>query len=102
MVTEYGMSEAIGPRTFDSGQSSVFLGKELTQGQNYSDAIAEKIDNEIGLLLQKAQRTAKKIIQDNRNRLTNLANRLISDETVEGQDLLNLLKGPSEEASTAV
>jgi cell division protease FtsH len=102
MVTEYGMSETIGPRTFDSGHGTVFLGKELTQGQNYSDAIAEKIDNEIGLLLQKAQRTAKKIIQDNRNRLTNLANRLISDETVEGPDLLNLLKGPSEEASTAV
>ena len=102
MVTEYGMSETIGPRTFDSGQGTVFLGKELTQGHNYSDAVAEKIDNEIGLLLQKAQRTAKKIIQDNRNRLTNLANRLISDETVEGQDLLNLLKGPSEEPSTAV
>jgi cell division protease FtsH len=100
MVTEYGMSEAIGPRTFDSGQSSVFLGKELTQGHSHSDAIAEKIDTEIGLLLQKAQQTAKKIIQDNRNRLTNLANRLISDETLEGPDLMNLLTGPTEEPST--
>ena len=47
MVTEYGMSGELGPRTFSSGQEMVFLGKELGHGPNYSDAVAEKIDNEI-------------------------------------------------------
>jgi cell division protease FtsH len=101
MVTEYGMSESIGARTFDSGNSPVFIGRELTQSQGYSDAIAEKIDTEIGALLQKAQQTARKIIQDNRTRLTNLASRLMTDETVEGPDLHGILTGPSEEATAA-
>ena len=48
MVTEYGMSGELGPRTFGSGQGTVFLGKEFGQSPDYSDAVAEKIDTEIG------------------------------------------------------
>ena len=95
MVTEYGMSGELGPRTFDSGQEMVFLGKELGHGSNYSDAVAEKIDNEIGSLLQKAQETAKKVLEANRARLTYLANRLLTEETIEGADLQKLLVGSS-------
>ena len=99
MVTEYGMSESIGPRTFDNGHSPIFLGKELTQAQNYSDAIAEKIDTEIGQLLHKAQQTARRIIQDHRARLTRLASRLLAEETLEGPELHRILSGSSEEAT---
>ncbi len=95
MVTEYGMSGELGPRTFDSGQEMVFLGKELGHGPNYSDAVAEKIDNEIGSLLNKAQETAKKVLEANRARLTYLANRLLSEETIEGPALQELLVGSS-------
>ena len=95
MVTEYGMSGELGPRTFDSGQEMVFLGKELGHGPNYSDAVAEKIDNEIGSLLQKAQETAKRVLEANRARLTYLANRLLTEETIEGPDLQKLLVGSS-------
>jgi cell division protease FtsH len=101
MVTEYGMSEALGPRTFDSGQGMVFLGKELAQGHSYSDAVAEKIDTEISNLLSKAQQTAKKIIQENRAKLTLLAKKLIAEETVEGSELLGILNGTSEDAPVA-
>jgi len=101
MVTEYGMSEALGPRTFDSGQGMVFLGKELSQGHSYSDAVAEKIDTEISNLLSKAQQTAKKIIQENRAKLTLLAKKLIAEETVEGPELLGILNGTSEDAPVA-
>ena len=95
MVTEYGMSGELGPRTFSSGQEMVFLGKELGHGPDYSDAVAEKIDNEIGSLLRKAQETAKKVLEANRARLTHLANRLLQDETIEGSDLQELLAGSS-------
>jgi cell division protease FtsH len=96
MVTEYGMSEALGPRAFDSGQT-VFLGKELTQGHGYSDAVAEKIDTEISHLLSKAQQTAKKIIHEHRAKLTLLAKKLIAEETVEGPELLGILNGTASE-----
>ena len=98
MVTEYGMSTEIGPRTFETGQSMVFMGKEMGSGANYSDAIAEKIDSEIGHLLTKAQQTAKKIIAENRTKLTKLATRLISDETLEGPDLHGILDSPPDDA----
>ncbi len=96
MVTEFGMSGELGPRSFDTGQEMVFLGKELAQGHNYSDAIAEKIDAEIGSLLHKAQQTAKKALETNRARLTLLAKRLLSDETLEGPELQQLLNGAGE------
>ena len=95
MVTEYGMSSELGPRTFGSGHGNVFLGKELAQGQDYSDAVAEKIDTEIGSLLRRAQQRAKQVLEANRAKLTLLANKLLVDETIEGTDLQKLLLGPS-------
>ena len=101
MVTEYGMSEELGPRSFDTGQELIFLSKELAQGHNYSDTIAEKIDTEIGSFLHKAQRTAKRIIESNRSRLALLAHRLLAEETVEGAELQELLATLVEEAPLA-
>ena len=94
MVTEYGMSEQLGPQTFDSGQGTVFLGKELAEGASYSDAMAEKIDSEIGTILLAARKTARRVLESQRERLQLLAQRLLADETIEGPDLQRLLKGP--------
>ncbi len=101
MVTEYGMSSGLGPRTFGTGQETVFLGKELTQGAKYSDAVAAKIDTEIGSLLERAQHTASRVIEANRAKLTLLANKLLSDETIEGRELERILSGSVEEAALA-
>ena len=101
MVTEFGMSEELGPRTFNSGPDMVFLGKELSQKQNYSDAIAEKIDAEIGSLLHRAQQTAKTILQSQSEKLTLIAKRLLLKETIEGPELQELLGGSLEEAPLA-
>ena len=94
MVTEYGMSEGLGPRTFNSGKDMVFLGKELSQGHDYSDALAEKIDAEIGSLLHRAQQTAKRILESQCEKLTLLAKRLLVEETIEGPELQELLAEP--------
>ena len=96
MVTEYGMSSNLGPRTFGTGQEMVFLGKELAQGHDYSDAVAEKIDTEIGNLLQKARQTASRVIESQRAKLTLLAKRLLVEETLEGADLRQILLGSPE------
>ncbi len=101
MVTEYGMSGKLGPRTFDTGREITFLGKELTQGHSYSDAVAEKIDGEIESILDKARQRAKRIIKTNRAKLNILAKRLLSEETIEGAELKKLLADPPEEAPLA-
>lgn len=91
MVTEYGMSEEMGPRTFGAGQDLVFLGKEMSQRSNYSDAVAARIDSEIEGFLCKARDTATRVLEANRLRLTALANKLLSDETLDGPDLQDIL-----------
>ena len=95
MVTEYGMSDDLGPRTFGAGQDLVFLGKELAQGPNYSDDVAARIDNEIEGFLCKARDIATKVLTANRAKLTLIAKRLLSDEILEGADLQELLSGSS-------
>ena len=95
MVTEYGMSEGLGPRTFGAGQDLVFLGKELAQGPNYSDDVAAKIDCEIEGFLCNARDIATEILEANRANLTLMANRLLSEETLEGTELQELLNGSS-------
>ncbi len=95
MVTEYGMSEELGPRTFGAGQDLVFLGKELAQGPNYSEDVAARIDSEIEGFLRKARDIATKVLEANRPKLTLMANRLLSVETLEGPELQELLSGSS-------
>ena len=101
MVTEYGMSGGLGPQTFGTGQDILFLGRELGQGHNYSEAMAEKIDAEVGNLLTKAKEKAKSIIEVHRGRLTLLAKKLLTEETLEGQELQELLAGSTEETPVA-
>ena len=98
MVTEYGMSGELGPRVFDTGQDIVFLGKELAQGRSYSDAVAEKIDAEIGALLKKAKQTAREILESQRSQLKQLTSRLLVEETLEGPDLQKLLTDPVDDS----
>ena len=101
MVTEFGMSETLGPRAFDEGAGMVFLGKELTQGRNYSDAVAKQIDSEIGKLLNRSKATAVRILTKNRERLDRLAGRLIEVETLDGDHLNMLLQGDDPEPAAA-
>ena len=93
MVTEYGMSDDLGPRTFGAGQDLIFLGKELAQGPNYSEDVASRIDTEIEKFLCKARDVATSVLEANRAKLTLMAKRLISDETLEGPDLQEILSG---------
>ena len=99
MVTEYGMSDELGPQTFESGGGQVFLGREMSSGRKYSDVVAQKIDAETNVLLRKAKETAKWAIERNSLILHKLADKLIDSETVHGPELLELF---AEDAASEV
>ena len=91
MVTRYGMSSKLGPRTFGKREELVFLGREISEQRDYSDKIAQDIDEEVYGLVETAYETATKVITDNRSKLSDLARYLIANETVEGDDLREIL-----------
>jgi cell division protease FtsH len=93
MVTRYGMSEKLGPRTFGKREELIFLGKELSEQRDYSDRIAETIDSEVHNLLTNGYKTAKTILTKRANVLVRLAEYLKEHETAEGE-ILNALLSP--------
>ena len=92
MITRLGMSKKLGPRTFGKREELVFLGREISEQADYSDSIAESIDEEVHGLLDGAYVTATKLIKGNTGKLTELAKHLIEHETIEGDDLSQLLE----------
>ncbi len=93
MVTDFGMSEELGPRTFGQRQELVFLGREISEQRDYSEKIARKIDDEVHSIIQLAYNTAKRIVSENKTRLKQIADQLIVRETLEEADLDELFKG---------
>ena len=101
MVTRYGMSSKLGPRTFGKREELVFLGREISEQRDYSDKIAQDIDEEVYGLVENAYQKATKVITDNRERLSHLARYLIANETVEGDELKEILDPDADGAATA-
>jgi len=87
MVTDFGMSDKLGPRTFGDKQEMVFLGREISEQKDYGDKVADTIDEEVNRIIQQARGAARKILTENRAKLVNLAEKLIAQETLEGKDL---------------
>ena len=91
MVTRWGMSEHLGPRTFGKTDEMVFLGREITETRNYSEKIAELIDEEVRQLIVDAQERAREVLSERRAVLDKLASALLEAETIEGDPLTRLL-----------
>jgi cell division protease FtsH len=92
MVTEYGMSEKLGPMQFgQSQQGQVFLGRDLHSEQNYSDAIAHEIDNEIQRFIKESYERAKQILTENRDKLELVAQTLLEVETLDAEQINHLV-----------
>jgi len=92
MVTEYGMSKKLGPLTFGRKHGAIFLGRDLGEERNYSEKIASQIDEEVRALVEKAYAAARKILETNREKLVNVANKLIEQEYLDGEELKELLR----------
>ncbi len=93
MVTQWGMSERLGPRTFGNKQEMVFLGREIGEQRNYSEKVAEEIDEEVRRLVDHAYQTARNLLIENRERLDKLVKVLMDKETIDGDDLKRVLDG---------
>ena len=82
MVTEYGMSDAIGPQTLGQKQHEVFLGRDFQSQPDYSQQVAFEIDNEVRRMIDEAHDEALDILQSNRSKLDELATKLVERETL--------------------
>ncbi len=85
MVTQYGMSEKLGPLIFGEKDELVFLGKEIGEQRNYSEEIARQIDREVRRIVESAYTKAVTLIQENKAKLEEIAERLLQEETLDAQ-----------------
>jgi len=91
MVTEYGMSDKLGPLQFGSTQGGqVFLGRDFNNEQNYSDAIAYEIDLEVQRIIKECYAKAKAILTENQDKLNLIANTLLEVETLDADQIKSL------------
>ncbi len=91
MVCEWGMSEKLGPITYRKRPSEVFLGRDLVQKGEHSEATSREIDQEVKRLIEEAQRKAKGILEKNREKLEELAKGLLEKETLTGEEIDNIV-----------
>ncbi len=83
MVTQYGMSDGLGPITFGEKEELIFLGRQIGEQRNYSEEIARQIDREVRKLVEEAYDTARQVILAHRDKLVEIAERLTREETID-------------------
>ena len=93
VVSEYGMSAKLGPISFGERENLIFLGKELSGERNYSEEVAAKIDREVSGFVNRAYRTATKILKTHRELLDKIAGVLLEKETIEQAEFKELIGG---------
>jgi cell division protease FtsH len=91
MIKTWGMSEVLGPLSYDPGEEQIFLGREIAQHRDYSEATAQKIDNEVNRLIEKTYNRAKEVLEANLDILHKLSELLLEKETVMGKELDELI-----------
>jgi len=100
MVTNLGMSEALGPRTFGQKEELIFLGREIAEQKDYGDRMADMIDDEVNRIVRQAYEKAKNILTENKAKLIQIAERLLQKETLEGDELEALFREPVSDEKT--
>src|SRR3954447_5552505 len=90
MVTEFGMSDKLGPLSFGKRDELVFLGREIGEQRNYSDEVAKQIDEEVRAIIDNAYARAMDVLVKYKDKLTNLAEKLVAEETVDTEEFEKL------------
>jgi cell division protease FtsH len=93
MVTRWGMSDKLGPRVFGQKEEMVFLGRDFGEQRDYSESVAEAIDEEVHRLVSKAYDQAREILTQFRDKLEVITNRLLEVETLSRDEFLELMGG---------
>jgi cell division protease FtsH len=91
MVTRFGMSEVLGPVALGRQQGNMFLGRDIASERDFSEQTASSIDSEVSKLVEQAYKRAKTVLQENRTILDRLASMLVEKETVDAEELQQLL-----------
>ena len=99
MVTRLGMSTELGPIVYGQKEELVFLGREISEQRDYSEEVAEKIDNEVRKLVQESYLKAKEILTQYRDKLDAVANKLLEVETISRQEFEEIFPPPVEKRS---
>ena len=93
MVTQFGMSERIGPIAVGDKEQEIFLGREITQRNQVSERLAEDVDTEVQKILNEAYSRAKAVLEENRDLLDRMASALLEWETLGREDVELLVAG---------
>ena len=86
LITDFGMSEKLGLRTYGEKEELIFLGREIHEQRDYSEKVAEQIDQEIGHFIEKATHSAEKVIKDRKEVLEKVVAELLIKETLEKEE----------------
>lgn len=101
MITEYGMSEELGPMTLGRKQEQVFLGRDIARDRDYGEEVASAIDKEARKIIDDSYNRAKEILEKHIDTLHLVANTLIEKESIEAEEFAQLMKRAGEEAHKA-
>jgi cell division protease FtsH len=86
MVTEFGMSDKMGPRAYGKRDEMIFLGREISEQRNYSDDVARQIDEEVRSIIETAYARAQDVLTRHRDKLDLLAETLVEKETLDAEE----------------
>ena len=93
MVTRYGMSETLGPMVYAENEGEVFLGRSITKTTNMSEETMRKVDSEIRRIIDEKYATARKIIEENRDKIEVMAKALLEWETIDAEQIEDIIAG---------
>ena len=93
MVTRYGMTEALGPMVYAENEGEVFLGRSVTKTNNMSEATMQKVDAEVRRIIDMQYAQARKLIEDNKDKMHAMAKALLEWETIDGEQLDDIIAG---------
>ena len=93
MVTRYGMTDALGPMVYAENEGEVFLGRSITKTNNMSEATMQKVDGEVRRIIDQQYAEARKLIEDNQDKIHAMAKALLEWETIDGEQLDDIIAG---------
>ena len=93
MVTRYGMSEVLGPMVYAENEGEIFLGRSITKTTNMSEETMRKVDSEIRRIIDEQYQVARKLIEDNRDKIEAMAQALLDFETIDADQIDDIING---------
>ena len=101
MVTQWGMSDSLGPMVYGENEGEVFLGRSVTTHKNVSEATMQKVDIEIRRIIDAQYGLARRLIEENRDKIEVMAKALLEWETIDSDQIGDIMEGRAAEAAEA-